>query len=424
VSKLALLGGKAEFTMPPPRVRFPSFTKRTIDAVVSRLQNRRHSVLGKGHPAEQRLIDYHGGGYPLLVSSGTSALTLALAALDIGPGDEVITSPYSWGATTACILHLGAIPRFTDVDPVTGLMDPATLGPLVTKATKAVLPVHIYGQASDMTGINAVARKHKLLVIEDGSQAHGALWRGRKVGRFGDASGFSCMGGKLLAATEAGYALFRRKRDYHVALMLSQHLGRRGESGFPRDLQPYFDSLFYNFRICSLAADILADQVVKLDREIEARRRNVALLREALSGSRFLSFPDYRKGCEPAYHMVTANFDFENAGVSRDTFEKAVSAEGFRLHHYVKSPIPTWPRMNWQGYDGPPAPWLRWLKEAKVDYRGLSLPKCDWKIAHAVEFGFNYLRPEPRRMKALARCVLKVEDNLEDLQRWEAAQGG
>jgi dTDP-4-amino-4,6-dideoxygalactose transaminase len=279
--------------------------------------------------------------------------------------------------------------------------------------------VHIYGQAADMTRIGAIARRHRLLVIEDGAQAHGALWRGRKVGLFGDAAGFSCMGGKLLAATEAGYALFKRRADYHVALTLGQHTGRAREPGFPARYKPYWDSLFYSFRVCMLAGDILADQVVKLDREVEARRENIALLRRHLAGSPYLSFPHYPRGSEPSYHMVTVNFDFEKAGIRRDTFLRAVSAEGFRMFRYIPSPIPTWKRMNWQGYDGPPAPWLRWLKLAKTDYRRLRFPNCEWKIAHEVEFDFNYLRLERRRMKAFADCVLKVEENLPALRDME-----
>ena len=422
MAKLALLGGKPACALPGPRVRFPSFNKRTINAVVSRLENRRQAQLRGHQVAESRLREFHGGGYPLLVSSGTAALQLALAAVGIGPGDEIITSPYSWGATTSCILHLGAIPRFTDVVPETGLMDADTIEPLINRKTRAILPVHIYGQAADMTSICSVARKHGLLVVEDGSQAHGALWRGKKVGLFGESAGFSCMGGKLLASTEAGYSIFRKRRDYHAALTLSQHTSRSAEPGFPSAWTAHWDSLFYSYRICMLAADILADQILRLDREIAARRHNAALLRKELAGSRYLSFPRYAKGCEPSYHMVTANFDFENAGIQHETFLRAVSAEGFRIWHYVKSPIPTWTRINWQGYDGPPAPWLRSLEQAKVDYRGLRFPNCDRKIARAVEFGFNYLRPEPRRMKAFARCVLKVEDNLDALREWERKQ--
>lgn len=424
MSKLALLGGKPACKLPPPKVRFPSFSKKVINAVVSRLEGRRQVDLHGHKVAEERLRDYHGGGHPLVVNTGTTALQLGLAATGVGPGDEVITSPYSWGATTSCILHLGAIPVFTDVVRETGLMDPETIEPLITPRTKAIVVVHIYGQAADMTRIAAIARKHKLLVIEDGSQAHGALWKGKKVGLFGDAAGFSCMGGKLLAATEAGYVIFKRRADYFTSLTLSQHIARASVPGFPAKHQPYWDSLFYNFRVCMLAADILAEQIPKLDREIEARRENVALLRKALEGSRYLSFPHYSKGCEPSYHMVTANFDSEQAGLSRDTFLNAVSAEGFGIFRYIPSAIPTWKRMNWQGYDGPPAPWLRWLEQAKVDYRGLTFPNCEWKIAHEVEFGFNYIRREPKRMKAFAHCVMKVEENLDALREWERTEKG
>ena len=421
-SKLALLGGEPLCTLPPPRDRFPRVSRKAINELVARLEEHRQVDLNGHRTAEGRLQNYHGGGYPLLVSSGTAALQVALASLGVGPGDEVITSPYSWGATTACILHLGAVPKFTDVVRETGLMDPDTIEPLITCKTKAILPVHIYGQAADMTRICRIARKHGLLVVEDGSQAHGSLWKGKKVGLFGDAAGFSCMGGKLLASTEAGYVIFRRRKHYNVALTLCQHTARAKEPGFPAKWRPYWDSLFYNFRICMLAADILAEQVPKLDRELVVRRANVNALRQELAGSRFLSFPTYPNGCKPSYHMLTANFDFEGAGIARDTFTSAVSAEGCAVGHYVHSPIPTWRRINWQGYNGPPAPWLRSLKEANVDYRTLRFPNCEWKIAHAVEFGMNYLRRESRRMRSFARCILKVEQNLDALRKWERGQ--
>jgi dTDP-4-amino-4,6-dideoxygalactose transaminase len=230
------------------------------------------------------------------------------------------------------------------------------------------------------------------------------------------------MGGKLLASTEAGYVIFRKRKHHHVALTLCQHMARAAEPGFPAEWRPYWDSLNYSVRICMLAADIVAEQVLKLDRELEVRRTNVDTLRQALAGSSFLTFPTYRDRCEPSYHMVTANFDVEGAGIARDTFTRAVSAEGFAIGHYVPSPIPTWPRINWQGYSGPPAPWLRWLKEANVDYRPLRFPNCEWKIAHAVEFGMDYLRGESRRMRSFAQCVLKVEQHLGALREWERSR--
>jgi dTDP-4-amino-4,6-dideoxygalactose transaminase len=417
--KLALLGGKPLCKQQPPKALFPDFNKKAISAVVNRLKEHRQVDLCGHIVAESLIRDYHSGGYPLLVSSGTAALQVALAALGIGPGDEVITSPYSWGATTACILHLGAIPKFTDVVRETGLMDPDTIEKLITKKTKAILPVHIYGQAADMTGICAVARKHSLFVVEDGSQAHGALWARKKVGLFGDAGGFSCMGGKLLASTEAGYVIFRNRQNYNAALTLCQHTARSKESGFPKNWLTYWDSLFYSFRVCMLAADILAEQILKLDRELQIRRANVNDLRHRLEGSEFLSFPKYQKGNEPSYHMVTANFDAEGAGIKRDTFTKAVSAEGFNMWHYIPSPIPSWHRINWQGYNGPPTPWLRWLKKARTDYRGLRFPNCEWKISHAIEFGMDYLQRETKRVQCFADCVLKVEENIDSLRKWE-----
>jgi dTDP-4-amino-4,6-dideoxygalactose transaminase len=168
---------------------------------------------------------------------------MALAGLEVGPGDEVITTPFTWGASVSCILHQGAVPVFADVDRKTGLIDPGSIEAVITKRTRAILAVHIFGQPAAMQRIMKIAAKHDLVVVEDGSQAHGATIGGRVVGGFGHAAGVSCMGGKLLATSEAGYMVTPNEDLYWKACLLSQHMGRPPDRGFPDKMRPLVDSL-------------------------------------------------------------------------------------------------------------------------------------------------------------------------------------
>src|SRR6266542_4237980 len=264
--KLALLGGEPAGL--PGADPWPRFTPEAIARVVELLERGETVTLGKRGvigEAESAVSAYHGGRHAMLLNSGHASLHAALMGLEIGPGDEVITTPYTWGASIACILHTGAVPVFVDVDPVTGLLDPACIAPAITPRTKAVLAVHIYGQPADMPAIRAVADRHGLFVIEDGSQAHGATIRGEKVGNFSDAAGFSCMGGKLLATAEAGYLVTPHADVYWKAAMMCQHYGRSADPGFPEAYKPFVDSLVFTYRLSPLTAALFPSQLAKLD---------------------------------------------------------------------------------------------------------------------------------------------------------------
>jgi dTDP-4-amino-4,6-dideoxygalactose transaminase len=153
---------------------------------------------------EEEFAAYSGAAIGVGVNTGTSALHLALLAADIGPGDEVITVPFTFVATVAAICYTGAKPVFVDIDPITFTMDPAGLEAAITPRTKAIMPVHLYGQTADMDPILAIARRHGLLVIEDAAQAHGAEYKGRRAGGMGDMGCFSFYPGKNLGAYGEG----------------------------------------------------------------------------------------------------------------------------------------------------------------------------------------------------------------------------
>jgi dTDP-4-amino-4,6-dideoxygalactose transaminase len=342
-----------------------------------------------------------------------------LIGLEISSGDEVITTPYTWGASISCILHNNSIPVFADVDPNTGLLDPASIESRVSPRTRAILVVHIYGQPANMTAIRAIADRHGLVVIEDGSQAHGAVHQGMPVGQFGDAAGFSCMGGKLLATSEAGYMVTPHEQVYWKGAMAGQHMGRSPEADFPDALRPYVDSLVYTFRLHPINAVLLVEQLKKIDDENEARRINVAAFRAAMEGVRSVSFPNYPAGDIPTYHMVTMNFRPEVAGVQRSTYVKALQAEGISIGPYVPAPIPRWRRLQWQDYDGPKVMWTETLSQSGIDYAQSEIPNCERKVARSLEMGWNYVDVDENKMNRIASAFEKVEENLDALRDWE-----
>ena len=418
---LALLGGNKGGII--DEAQHPLFSPEAVQRVTSLLERGATVGLNKGcseiQEAELAIADWQGAPYCLGTASGHAALHSALIGLEITSGAEVITTPFTWGASISCILHNNAIPVFADTDPVTGLLDPVSVEERITKNTRAILVVHIFGQAADMTSICALAKKHGLAVIEDGSQAHGALHNNRKVGGFGDAAGFSCMGAKLLASSEAGYMVTQHEDVYWKAAMGGQHMGRSPESGFPEDLRTYADSLVYTYRLNPITAVLLVEQLKKVDGEIAARRKNAEKLRGKLSHVRSIAFPEYKDGDVPSYHMITMNFVPEVADIARNTYIKALVAEGVSIYAYIPAPIPFWPRMQWKDYDGPRVMWTETLKNHGTDYSDTYIPNCEYKVSHSLEMGWNFTNAEDDNIDRLAASFIKVEENLPHLRDWE-----
>lgn len=420
-SQLALLGGKpvGEVKQPP----FPVFSARARRRVAQLLEQSKVLAFDRNVPevreAESALSKYHGGRHVMTLSSGHASLQMALAGLDIADGDEVITTPYSYAASTSCILHQNAIPIFADVNRNTGLIDAKAIEERITSRTRGILVVHLYGHPCDMTAIMRVANRHGLPVIEDGSQAHGATWKGVGVGNFGMAAGFSCMGGKQLAASEAGYLVAKDRDVYWRASLYCQHMGRSTEQGFPDEFLPYVDSLVYTYRITAHDAVLLTEQLKKLPREIEGRRQNIAHLRTRLADSKYLSWPQHSKHGNPSHYMWTMNFRSEVAGIHRDTFLKAVQAEGLPMANYLSAVIPTSSRLQWKNYRGPRPPWLSNLRRSKVVYRSQDVPNACYKFEHALELLFRFYKPMPKTMDRIADILYKVEDNIDALRAYE-----
>jgi dTDP-4-amino-4,6-dideoxygalactose transaminase len=428
--RLALLGGTP--VREPTTPAFPTFTEQARKRVDELLAAGHAMALSKHDPiveeAESAIAAWQGTSHCLTVSSGHAALQAALIGLEVTSGDEVIVSPYTWGASISCILHNNAIPMFADVDPATGLLDPADVEERITPRTRAILVPHIFGQPANMTALREIADRHGLVIVEDGSQAHGARHAGRQVGTFGDAAGFSCMGGKLLAATEAGYLVTDRPEVYYKAVLAGQHAGMAGgpgrvtEPGFPPELLEFSDSLIYTHRVSSVAAVLLVEQLKKLDTENEGRRANLARLRENLTEVSCISFPDYPDGDLVAPHILTMSFDAAEAGIPKETFIAALRAEGVPAFAYVKTPLHRLERLK-ADTRAPRVMWTENLERAGVDYASLELPGTEAKVAASIELSWNYVTDDAAAMDALAGAFTKVHAHLDDLREHERREG-
>jgi dTDP-4-amino-4,6-dideoxygalactose transaminase len=426
--RLALLGGDPIGI--PAKPHYPRFTAKARSDIDDVLREGDTVGLGRAHrwidAAERAIAEWHGVGHCLTTSSGHASLHAALIGLQVTGGAEVITTPYTWGASTSPILYNNAVPVFADVDPDRGLLDPDSVREAIGPRTEAVLVTHIYGQPADMTALLRVASDHGLALIEDGSQAHGARHRGRRVGGFGDAAGFSCMGGKLLATSEAGYMVTDRDDAYWNAVISCQHAGgtehagRADEPGFPSDLRPYTDSLHLTYRLSVLNAILLVHQLAKLDEENANRIQNRAWFVEGIDGVSSVSVPDYPDG-DPVYHMVTLNFVAEHAGVSKKTYLAALQAEGVGAFAYVGVPLHRLERLR-GGTQAPRTMWLDRLSRSGVDYAALELPGCDAKVERSFEMSWNWIDLDREAMTRLAAAFVKVEEQLDALRAYERSQ--
>ncbi|MGH7201836.1 MAG: DegT/DnrJ/EryC1/StrS family aminotransferase, partial [Planctomycetaceae bacterium] len=241
--------------------------KAEIDAAMQDVAANSHYILGPNVKAlEQELAEYCGCEHAVGVNSGTDALHLALRALGVGPGDEVITTPFTFIATTEAICMVGATPVFVDIDPETFNIDPQCIEPAVTKRTKAILPVHLYGQPCEMDAIMAIANTHGLKVVEDCAQAIGAEYKGRKVGTFGDAGCFSFFPSKNLGCMgDGGMLTTNAPAVYERVEMLRRHGGK---------VKYHHSEIGVNSRLDELQAAILRVKLPHLDRWSDLRRRH------------------------------------------------------------------------------------------------------------------------------------------------------
>jgi len=243
---------------------------------------------------EKDFAQYCGAEHCIGFNNGTSALHVALRLLEIGPGDEVITTPYTFVATSWAICYLGARPVFVDIDEESFNLDPKLVEQAVTSRTRAILPVHLYGQPADLNPLLEISRKHQLPLIEDAAQAHGATYQGRRVGTLGRMSCFSFYPGKNLGACGEGGALVTNDAA------LEQRARSLRDHGSTR--RYYHDEIGYNYRMEGIQGAVLRVKLKYLDAWTEARRKVMALYNELLADTP-LKLPREAGYAKSAWHL-------------------------------------------------------------------------------------------------------------------------
>jgi dTDP-4-amino-4,6-dideoxygalactose transaminase len=276
-----------------------------IETVVQRTLDRGDFILGSAlDDFEREFARYCDCEHAIGVSSGTSALHLALVALGVGPGDEVITVPNSFIATVESILYTGARAVLVDVDPETFCLDPTRLEQAITSRTKAIIPVHLYGQPCDMESITAIAAQHGIAVVEDACQAHGAKLDGRRMGSLGHAAAFSFYPTKNLGTIGDGGALTTNDADIAARVRALRHHGQFEPNVFP--------SVGFNYRLYTMKAAVLSVKLPHLDGWNQRRREIAQRYQTSLAGTDF-TFQRRLAGSEPVFHILAARHPRQRA---------------------------------------------------------------------------------------------------------------
>lgn len=280
---------------------------------------------------EKNFAKSTGSKYVLAVSNGTAALHIALFAAGIGPGDEVITTPFTFVATANSILMAGATPVFVDIDEKTFNLDPKKIEKEITKKTKAILPVNLYGQPADYKALRQIADKHHLLIIEDAAQSVGAAFKGKMSGTLGDIATFSLYATKNITTGEGGFVTTDNEEWYEKAKLFRHH-------GQSEKTQYEYVMLGYNYRMTDIQAAIGIEQIKRL-KKINGKRQQTAIkYNEAFKNIKGIIVPYIDSRSTHVFHQYTLRIT-EDFKYPRDEFREKLAAKGIQTNIYYPKPL-------------------------------------------------------------------------------------
>jgi len=349
MNKLAMLGGVPAVSREQGRVEWPVIIEADRQAVLRALASGKLVSSAEGEQEvsalEAEWAAHIGARYCVGVSNGTAALALALAALGVGPGDEVIVPALSFIASGLAPLHQMAIPVFVDIDPRTFNIDPARIEEKITPRTRAILPVHLHGLPADMDEILAIAKKHNLFVVEDAAQSHGARYRGQHTGALGDIAGFSLQVTKNLPTCGEGGLITTNDRSLYERAVMMRQFGEVVRDGEERSYISHL--LGWNARLIPIQAAFTRSQLHRFAEYQDARERNIRRFLDALSVLPGIMCPIAPPDRTHAWHILRFRFDPVAAGLAhvsggafRRALRRALRAEGVPVSQYQLIPLP------------------------------------------------------------------------------------
>lgn len=341
--------------------------KGDVNSAITAVFDRSQFILGEeGQNFEREFSSYIGMPYGVGLNSGTDALHLALRAISIGNGDEVITVPNTATPTVSAIVQAGATPVFVDIDEKTYLMDTSKIESAITKKTKAIIPVHLYGNCVEMDKLMIIAKKHNFIVIEDCAQAHGAAYKGKKAGTFGDFSCFSFYPTKNLGAYgDAGIVLCKDENFYKKLIMLRQY-------GEDRRYNSIING--YNSRLDEIQAAILRIKLKFLDKWNKERKNIASRYLDGIKNPKVI-LPAITNNSDPVFHLFVVRVK------NRDKLQKHLKSHriGTATHYPVPLHLqPAYSRLGYKEGDFPVSekimngivslPMFPELKDEEIEY--------------------------------------------------------
>jgi dTDP-4-amino-4,6-dideoxygalactose transaminase len=394
MSKLAARGGPK--TVPDGAIKpWPWITDEDKRAVMEALDQ----ASPWRYPApnvqalEREWAEYVGMKFCLAANSGTAALHMAVAAAGVGPGDEVLVPAFTFLASASCVLHSNGIPIFVDIEPKTATIDPGKIEERITDHTRAIVAVDIHGVPADYDAINAIAKKHGLVVIEDGAQAHGSIYRGKKVGALGDIAGCSLNGSKNLSALGEGGVFTTDDPKYHELAERVRMFGEVVRPGEPRRYNAYM--MGWNYRLDELEAAFARSQLGRLDEMTAARQKNCEYLSARLSQLPGIEPPFTPPDRTNSYFFYVfrvkpraLGFDVPVAQF-RDGVQKALSAEGVPVQRWQTVVVPAQSLFQIRDGYGKGCPWSCPFSRPGISYDPAEYPESEKLIEEFLALGHS-----------------------------------
>lgn len=399
--KLAIKGGKPVRKKPFPA--WPIFSKKEERALLNVLRSRKWGIGGKKNEEfALKFAKYHNANFGVTCSSGTTGLIIALKAIGINPGDEIIVPPYTFIATATAVLTVGAVPVFVDIDQKTYNINPELIEENITDKTKAIIPVHIGGGPAHMDKIMKIAKEHNLFVIEDAAQAHGAEWKGQKVGAIGHLGVFSFQSSKNITAGEGGI-IITNNEELANKCWSYMNVGRiKGGEWYEHHV------LGWNYRMTEFQASLLIAQFSRIEKLIKKRETNAKYLAKRLreiDGIEHIgAYPEVTRH---AYHLFLMRYNKSYFNyLPREKFIKAINAEG----NPISPGYATGPLYRLKAMIEYKLPWLN------IDYSKLFLPISEKACREGgMWLPQNVLLGKKEDMDDIIEAIQKIKENLDEI---------
>ena len=431
MSQLAIFGGAPQRTKPFPS--WPAYDENEERALLEVLHSGSwwHYFQGEAvNPAgarnegpleprskvaefQEAFARLQGARYGLACANGSVALEVALKALGVGPGDEVIVPAYTFVATASAVLMVNAVPIFVDIEWDTFNIAPQRVEAAITPRTKAMIPVHFAGQAADMDSLLKIAERHKLLVIEDAAHAHGATWKGRGLGSIGNAGTFSFQASKNMTAGEGGLVT---TNDRDLAELCDSYIWGGREVG-----RPWYEyhRLGWNYRLTEFQGAILLEQLKRLEAQNSKRRKNARYLDQRLSKLPGISPLCVREDVtKHSHHLYIFRFNEEVFGLSRSSFLAALFAEGIACLSGYEHTLYKNPMFLRQDFRPRGCPLTCGHYDRAIDYASFETlcPNAERACREAVWLEHRQLLAEPEDMDDIVHAIEKIYEHREDFR--------